>query len=146
MAFYKEKFKRIGDKTSPCFKPFLIGNMTDKYLSKRTMLFLSLRHIFISHTTLMGIPNWMRKVYNSYFLTDLQVCLKAIRENSWCTGTLNCHFFSSIWRKQNVWSVIDMLRRIPHLWFPVISFVYGVKLGSTTLDCILYVADKEMCA
>ena len=32
MAYSKAKLKSNGDRASPCFKPFLIGNMSDKFL------------------------------------------------------------------------------------------------------------------
>jgi len=38
MAYSKAKLKNIGVKASPCFKPFLIGNMSDKFLLTRTLL------------------------------------------------------------------------------------------------------------
>jgi len=34
MAYYKAKLKSNGDRASPCFKPFLIGNMSDKQETK----------------------------------------------------------------------------------------------------------------
>jgi len=33
--------KSNGDRASPCFKLFLIGNMSDKFLPTRTLLYLS---------------------------------------------------------------------------------------------------------
>jgi len=39
--------KSNGDKASPCFKPFLIGNMSDKCLPSWTLLEVSFTHIFI---------------------------------------------------------------------------------------------------
>jgi len=36
--YSKAKLKSNGDKASPCFKPFLIGNISDKYLPTRTLL------------------------------------------------------------------------------------------------------------
>jgi len=32
--------KSNGDRASPCFKPFLIGNMSDKFLPTRTLLYV----------------------------------------------------------------------------------------------------------
>jgi hypothetical protein len=48
---------------SPCFKPFLTGNISDKFLPTRTLLYVSVRHIFISLTSFLGIPNSMRILY-----------------------------------------------------------------------------------
>jgi hypothetical protein len=56
-----------------------------------------------------------------------KVFLKSI--NSWCTTS----FFSQ---------VLDLLRRKPHWWCPIMSSAYGVKLDSRMLDKILYVRDK----
>ena len=36
MAYSKAKLKSNGDRASPCFKPFLIGNMSDKFLPTHT--------------------------------------------------------------------------------------------------------------
>jgi hypothetical protein len=36
--YSKAKLKSNGDKASPCVKPFLIGNMSDKCLPNRTLL------------------------------------------------------------------------------------------------------------
>ena len=38
---------------------------------------------------------------------------------------------------QNIWSIVDLLRRYPHWWSPVISSAYGVKLDSRMLHKIL---------
>jgi len=51
-------------------------------------------------------------------------------------------FSSSIWRMQNIWAVVALLRRNPHWWSPIISSAYGVNLDSRMLDKILYVVDK----
>jgi len=60
MAYYKAKLKRNGDRASPCFKPFLIGNISDKFLTTRNLLYVSVRHIFINLTSSLGITNSMR--------------------------------------------------------------------------------------
>jgi len=59
MACCKEELKNSGDSASPYFKPFLIGNMSDKFLSTQTLLYeyVSVTHIFISLSSFMGIPN-----------------------------------------------------------------------------------------
>src|SRR5215510_3091168 len=56
MASSKAKLKSNGDRSSPCFKPFLIGNISDKFLPTRNLLYVSVRHIFISFTSFLGIP------------------------------------------------------------------------------------------
>ena len=63
MAYSKAKLKSNGDRASPCFKPFLIGNMSDKFLPTRTLLYVSVRHIFTSLTSFLGIPNSRRILY-----------------------------------------------------------------------------------
>jgi len=70
MAYSKAKLKSNGDKAPPCFKPFLIGNMSDKFLPTRTVLYVSGRHIFISLTSFMGIPNSLRILYKTFLLTE----------------------------------------------------------------------------
>jgi hypothetical protein len=60
MAYSKAKLKSNGDRASLGFKPFLIGNISDKFLPTQTLLYVSVRHIFISLTSFLEIPNSMR--------------------------------------------------------------------------------------
>jgi len=60
MAYSKAKLKSNGDRASPYFKPMLIGNMSDTFLSTRTLLYVSVRHILTSLTSFLGTPNSMR--------------------------------------------------------------------------------------
>jgi hypothetical protein len=67
---------------------------------------------------------------------------------SWSLWTANVvslysHFFSSIWRMQKIWSVVDLLRRNPHWWSPIISSMYGTNLGRRIFDKILYEVDSS---
>jgi len=62
MAYSKAKLKSNGEIASPFFKPFLIGNMSDKFFPTQTLLYVSVRHIFISLTSVMRIPNSIRKL------------------------------------------------------------------------------------
>ena len=41
MTYSKAKLKSNGDRASPCFKPFLIGNLSDKFLPTRPLLKLN---------------------------------------------------------------------------------------------------------
>jgi len=63
MVYSKAKLKINSDRGFPCFKPFLIGNKSDKFLPTRTFLYDSVRHICISLTSFLGIPNSMRILY-----------------------------------------------------------------------------------
>ena len=63
----KTKLKSNGDRASPCFKPFLIGNMSDKFW---TLLYVSVRHIFINLTSFLGIPNSIKILYKTSLLTE----------------------------------------------------------------------------
>ena len=47
--------KSIGVRASPCFKPYLIGNLSHKSLPTRTVLYLSVWLIFINSTSFLGI-------------------------------------------------------------------------------------------
>jgi len=49
MAYYKEKLKSNGNRASPCFKPFLVGNTSDDFLPTRTLL-------YVSDTFLLALP------------------------------------------------------------------------------------------
>jgi len=50
MSYSKALLKSIGDRASPCFKPFLRGNLSDTFLPTRTLLYVSVRLIFINLT------------------------------------------------------------------------------------------------
>ena len=63
MAYSKAKLKSSGDRASPYFKPFLTGNLSDTFLPTRTLLYVSVRLIFINLTSFLGIPNSMRIKY-----------------------------------------------------------------------------------
>jgi hypothetical protein len=88
----------------------------------------------------MGILNSMRILYKTSLLTESYALLKSIKR--WCTASLCYHFFSSICRMQNIWSVVDLLHRNPHWWSPIISSAYGINLDSRMSDKILYVVMK----
>jgi len=141
MTYSKAKLKSNGDRASPCFKPFLIGNLSDNFLPTRTLLYVSVRHIFISLTSFLGIPNSIRILYKTSLLTESYAFSKSIK--SWCTASLYSHFFSSICRMQNIWSVVDLLRLNPHWWSPIILSEYGLNLESRMLDKILYVVGRS---
>ena len=78
MAHSKAKLKHNGDKASPGFKPFLTGNVSDKRLPTQTLLEVSFKHIFISLTSFIGIPNSMKIVYTTSLLTESQAFFKSI--------------------------------------------------------------------
>jgi len=69
MVYPKAKFKGYGGSTS-CLKPYLAGNMPDKFLPTLALLYISIRHIFISRTSFVVKPNAMRILYKTYFLTE----------------------------------------------------------------------------
>ena len=46
MAYSKVKLKSNGDRATPCFKTFLIGNMSDKFLPTWTLLYVSDTFLF----------------------------------------------------------------------------------------------------
>jgi hypothetical protein len=54
MTYAKARLKSSCDKTSPCFKPFWIGKLSEKCLSIRTSLYVPFKHI------LMGLTNFIR--------------------------------------------------------------------------------------
>ena len=58
MAYSKEKLKSNGDRASPCFRPFLIGNISDKFLPTRTLL-------YVSDTFLLALPEFVTRKYKT---------------------------------------------------------------------------------
>ena len=65
MGYSKAKLKSNGDRASPCFKPFLIGNISDTFLPTRTLLYVSVKHNLTSLTSFLGTPNSMRILYKT---------------------------------------------------------------------------------
>jgi len=65
MSYSNAKLKSNGYKPSPCFKPFFIGNLSNKSLSTRPLLQDSFRYNCISHEIFMGIQNSMRILYKT---------------------------------------------------------------------------------
>jgi len=53
---------------------------------------------------------------------------------SWWTSSLYSRISSSIWRMQNIWSIVDLLHRNQHWWSPTVSSAYGVNLRSRMFD------------
>ena len=65
MAYCKGKLKNNGDRESPCFKPFLIGNVSDKFLCtcESDTFLLALPVLWEYHLNQNNIedfpPNWI---------------------------------------------------------------------------------------
>jgi hypothetical protein len=57
MAYSKAKLKSNGNRASPCFSPLWIGNLSDKSLPIRTLLWVSFKHILIILTSFLGVPH-----------------------------------------------------------------------------------------
>ena len=51
-------------------------------------------------------------LYKTSLLTESWAFFKSI--NSWYTSSFYSYFFSSVWWMQNIWSIVDLLRRNPH--------------------------------
>jgi len=58
MAYSEAKLKSSGEKASPCLKSFLIGNVRQMLAYPDSII--GFRHIFISLTSFIDIPNSMR--------------------------------------------------------------------------------------
>jgi hypothetical protein len=90
----------------------------------------------------MEITSWMRTLCNPTLLYEPWPFFKYTKLS---TLSFYPNFSSSTWRVQYVWSVVDMLRRNPHGWSPIIFYTYGGNLDSRMLDKILYVVGKLIC-
>jgi hypothetical protein len=71
MTYSKAELKGIGDKASPCFRPFSIGKLTDKCLHMWTCLYISFKHSLARLSSVMGTPNSVRILYSTSILTNL---------------------------------------------------------------------------
>jgi hypothetical protein len=99
MAYSKAKLKSSGERASPCFKLFLIGNLSDTFLPTWTLLYVSDRHVFISLISFLGIPNSMRILYKTSLLT--KSCIT--------------HIKNSVFKNQSVALVVGMHVNT-HIW------------------------------
>jgi hypothetical protein len=70
MAYSKAKLKSSGDKAYPCFRPFCIGKLSDKYLPIRSLLYVLFKHILISPISFRSTPDSIRLLYNTSLLTE----------------------------------------------------------------------------
>jgi hypothetical protein len=77
-----------------------------------------------------------------------------IRDHKHTAIGLNAALSSLLFQLQNVTRLsvkeflyvkcfVELLRRIPRWWSPIISSAYGVNLGCRMMDKILYIADKS---
>ena len=76
MEYSKAKSKSVRDKTYPCFKPFLLGNMTDKCLPTRALLRFHSDTFFLA-LLVFGDKNLMRILYN-YYITESRGFLSSV--------------------------------------------------------------------
>jgi hypothetical protein len=142
MAYSKAKLKSNGNKASPCFKPYLIGNMSDKCLPTRTLL------KFYSDTFLLAFPvSWEYQTQWEYYMTSLVTESLAFLNSikSWYNASLYSHFYKVFdeCRIPRIWSLFDLLRLNPHWWFTIIPSAYGVNLGSMMVGNDLHVVCKS---
>ena len=112
MAYSKAKLNNNGDRASPYFKPYLIGNISDKFLPTRTLLYVSVRHIFINLISFLGIPNSMRILYKTSLLTESLAVLMSIKTDA----LPHCILFfpPQVFDECRIWSVVELLRRNQH--------------------------------
>jgi hypothetical protein len=83
MAYSKAKLESNGDKASLCFRPFWIGNVSDKCSPMGTLLQVPFQHIAISPSSFVGTPNSMTILYSTSLLTETPASFKYL--NGYCT-------------------------------------------------------------
>jgi hypothetical protein len=82
IASSRTKSKNNDDRVSACFKTFLIGNISDKFLPTRTRLYVSFGHIFTNITSFTWIAISIRVLHKTSLLTDwllTKVLLRSIK-------------------------------------------------------------------
>ena len=142
MAYSIAKLKRSDNKASPCFKPFLIRNMPDRFAYPHSAVrFNNTRFHYpfqchgdtkTSHHISQDIPpNWIISI------------LEVNKQLMHCS-TVYSFFPSSIWWKHNIWPAADLLLPPnPHWRCTIISFAYAVNLDSRMFYSLLYLSDKR---
>lgn len=118
MAYSKINLETNGGKASAFVRPFWIGNARDKHLPVQNLLYFSFKQALMTITNSTGTPNSTIMFHNAVVLSESQVYLSCV--NSWWAVHLTSKFFIGIWRVQNIWSVVDRLRRNPRWWSPII--------------------------
>jgi hypothetical protein len=111
MAYSKAKLKSNIDRESPFFKPFLIGNISDKFLPTRTLLYVPVRHIFISLTSFTQYVH--RYLFTQLKVNNLKEDLNHFQEAS----SLHALRFNSHWyRLHKLARVLSILKQLSVLF------------------------------
>jgi hypothetical protein len=97
MAYSKAKLKSTGGITSPSIKPVLIENKSDRFLPTLILLYVSVKHIFISLISILWIPHSKRILYKTcseYSVCNVQKAtvhffrLYRLASGLWCPAVL----------------------------------------------------------
>ena len=107
--------------------------------------FLSLIHFSFSSytgfgTTVMTPVFFFRWETQSY--TEMYVISLVHPLQSWDYFSTTS-IFPKYLMNAELWPVVDLLRRNPHWWSPIIASAYGVNLDSRMLHKSLHAADKS---
>ena len=91
MAYSKAKLKSNGDRASPCFKPLLIGNMSDKFLPTLTLPFKEFTsYLYVVTLFHFVFMTCMHSSVITYFLTNLHI--HELLSTFVCTETHNIYY------------------------------------------------------
>jgi hypothetical protein len=112
---------RKNSEPPPEFEPPIIQPVAQCYVSE----------LFLFLTTFISIPNSVRIIYNTSIFTESQDFSKSL--NNWCSLSFYSNLFSSIWRTENIWSIVDLLCQNPHCLSPRISSAFGLNLEKRIL-------------
>jgi hypothetical protein len=107
----KQSLRAMAIKNISLFQTILNRRCIGQMFTFSDLTFRFMKNILISLTNFIGMPISMRML-NTSLQTESQTSLKSI--NSWWIVPLHSHFFSSVWRIQNMLSVVDLLRWNQH--------------------------------
>jgi hypothetical protein len=137
MVYSKAKLKSSGDRVSPCFKPLLIGNMSDRFLRTWTLLYVSVRHVFISLTCFMRIPDSIR-ILGIKLIRKKKIYFNG--QHSYVDNVLlNCFDFASL----TFYMVSDTSVELGSGMVSIFMEIFFVILIETRINryCILFITD-----
>ena len=101
MEYSKPKLKSSGGRASPSFSPFLIGNMSGKFLSTSNLLHVSVRHIFISLSSFRVIANSVRMLHKPVVYSQCRLRYAGF-VHILGTSALDLHYVSDCWLEVSI--------------------------------------------
>jgi hypothetical protein len=109
----------------------LLFNFSDRKTVRQMITYMFNLNAVLADWLISRVPHCK----NTSIFTESKAFSKPI--NSCCTVSLQSNFVSGIWQIQKILSLVDLLRRNPQCWSPIISSMYGLNLQRRILNKML---------